>query len=311
LGFLQNFETLFSISNYKIYVTGESYAGRYVPYVSAAMLNKKDTTHFNLAGTLIYDGCIGQFDVVQEDMVVYPFIKANPQYFPITSSQLNSLKSSHTSCGFDTAINKYLTFPPPGHMPSMKETTQCALFNKAYNYALEANSCFNVYEVNQTCPTPNDPLGDNSPYFNRADVKAAMHAPSSVTWSDCSNDAVFVGRGGPQNEGDLSPNPTDSVLPQVIAATNRTLIANGDLDMIIITNGSLLAIQNMTWGGLQGFQTKPTTPITLSGVSKGIQHFERGLLWTEMYADGHMGPQYQPAVSYRQLQWVLGQIETI
>jgi carboxypeptidase D len=31
LGFFKNFQDTFGISNYKIYVTGESYAGRYVP----------------------------------------------------------------------------------------------------------------------------------------------------------------------------------------------------------------------------------------------------------------------------------------
>jgi carboxypeptidase C (cathepsin A) len=34
------------IKNFKIYVTGESYAGRYVPYISAAMLDEKDKEFF-------------------------------------------------------------------------------------------------------------------------------------------------------------------------------------------------------------------------------------------------------------------------
>ena len=49
--FLKNFQKLFGIKNYKIYVTGESYAGRYVPYISAAILDQNDTTYFNLSGT--------------------------------------------------------------------------------------------------------------------------------------------------------------------------------------------------------------------------------------------------------------------
>lgn len=50
--FFKNFETTFGIKNFKIYVTGESYAGRYVPYISAAMLDQNDTTYYDLSGKL-------------------------------------------------------------------------------------------------------------------------------------------------------------------------------------------------------------------------------------------------------------------
>ena len=52
VNFFKNFEDIFGIKNYKIYVTGESFAGLYVPYISAAMLDKNDTTYFDLSGAL-------------------------------------------------------------------------------------------------------------------------------------------------------------------------------------------------------------------------------------------------------------------
>ena len=51
VGFLRNFQDTFGIKNFKIYVTGESYAGRYVPYISAALLNQKNTTYFDVRGS--------------------------------------------------------------------------------------------------------------------------------------------------------------------------------------------------------------------------------------------------------------------
>jgi carboxypeptidase D len=48
--FFLNFQQTFRIKNFKIFVTGESYAGRYVPYISAAMLDRKDPAHFNVSG---------------------------------------------------------------------------------------------------------------------------------------------------------------------------------------------------------------------------------------------------------------------
>lgn len=84
-----------------------------------------------------------------------------------------------------------------------------------------------------------------------------MHAPQNVEWSECSG-PVFV------DDDDTSLDPIQKVLPQVIEATNRVLVANGQLDLVVITDGTLLAIQNMTWGGILGFETEPTTPIVIT-----------------------------------------------
>lgn len=158
-----------------------------------------------------------------------------------------------------------------------------------------------------------------------------MHAPENVEWLEC-NGPVFLGDGGPEGEGDTSPDPIQSVLPRVIEATNRVLIANAALDMEIITNGTLLAIQNMTWHGKLGFQSAPTTPIVITlpdlqyeavfdanGFGEienpqgtmGVQHYERGLMFAETLLSGHMQPQFQPRSSYRHLQWLLGHIDTL
>jgi carboxypeptidase D len=64
VNFFKNFQQTFGIKNYKIYVTGESYAGRFVPYISAAMLDQNDTAYYDLSGALIYDPCIGETPVV-------------------------------------------------------------------------------------------------------------------------------------------------------------------------------------------------------------------------------------------------------
>ena len=102
--------------------------------------------------------------------------------------------------------------------------------------------------------------------------------------------------------------------------------------MDLILNGTMLAIQNMTWGGMLGFQSAPSKPIVItipdvqyqevfvdSGLDgldfhqgvMGVQHFERGLMWAETYLSGHMQPQFQPRSSYRHLQWLLGRIDAL
>jgi len=155
-------------------------------------------------------------------------------------------------------------------------------------------------------------------------VKKAIHAPLDVDWALCADTGVL--------RKDTSAMSIEHVIPKVIEATNRFLISSGDLDMILITNGTLMSIQNMTWNGHLGFQKKPSTPIDIqlpdlqyqdvfaynqaAGVdgpqgNMGIQHFERGLMWAQTYLSGHMQPEFQPRSAYRHLEWVLGHINAL
>jgi carboxypeptidase D len=117
----------------------------------------------------------------------------------------------------------------------------------------------------------------------------------------------------------------------VIDATKRVLVANGDFDYIVMTNATLLSIQNMTWGGELGFQTAPSEPFNVqladeawadayaqSGFTglnfppgqMGVHHHERGLMWVQVWGAGHMLPMYSPRAAYMHLEWVLGRIDT-
>lgn len=47
------------------------------------------------------------------------------------------------------------------------------------------------------------------------------------------------------------------MLGRVIDSLNNTFIGVGDLDFLLPTNGTLLALQNVTWGGKRGFEARP------------------------------------------------------
>jgi carboxypeptidase D len=144
-----------------------------------------------------------------------------------------------------------------------------------------------------------------SEYWVIADV---LKVSQDLSWSECSGPVFVKSAGGFYGNGDTSLDPIQYVLPKVLEATNRVLIANGDYDFEIITNGTLLSIQNMTWNGALGFQSAPSTPIDLtlpdlqwqavfesSGLGgfdgpgqgiMGVQHYERGLMWAETFQSG-------------------------
>ena len=67
-------------------------------------------------------------------------------------------------------------------------------------------------------------------YFDRPDVKKAIHAPTNVSWVECSQIDVFP-------NGDQSLPPAFTVLPSVIEKNNRTVIVHGLADFNLIAEG--------------------------------------------------------------------------
>ena len=290
--FFKNWQKTFGIKNYKIYITGESYAGFYIPYIGGGMLDMKDKEYYDLRGALMYDPCIGDCGWVQNTMPTTQFAVNNQLILNLNQSILDDMVAKSATCGIDHFIDKYLQFPPPGHQPTERSISNSHrdcydVIDDYYTGVTNKNPCYDVYHITAWCPTLPDP---KQTYFNRPDVKKAIHAPMNQHWSECSFKSVFAGNGY-----DVSPLSIEAKLPQVIEATNRVLVANGDWDGLVFTNGTLLAIQNMTWGGKLGFQEKPSkdfeVPLALDSTGflyhygrqgvMGIAHEERGLMWTE------------------------------
>jgi carboxypeptidase D len=184
---------------------------------------------------------------------------------------------------------------------------------------LSINPCFNIYSINTQCPLLWDVLGfpgsyeylpaGATLYFNRTDVQTAIHAPPTPDWRECRQSATDV-----FPFGDASPPSALSVLPGLIEKNQRTIIGHGMLDYILIANGSLLAIQNMTWGGAQGFQKKPEEVFYVpfdNRQTAGKTHTERGLTWVEMDLTGHMAPGAAPSATFLQLMYLLGRVESL
>ncbi|KAJ3175340.1 hypothetical protein HDU87_006290 [Geranomyces variabilis] len=331
LGFLRNWMDTFDYHNKKIYIAGESYAGMYIPYIGDAMLASNAPTYFNLQGTLMYDPVIGEANV-QDNIPVAAYVDHWKDLLGLNDTFLAAAKATAARCGYTNYLNKYLTYPPPkGFQPtqSADPAEGCDLWMQIFEATLLVNPCFDMYQIATTCPLLWDQLGfpgsqeylpdGATVYFDRADVKKAINAPN-VPWATCSVGNVFV---GDANGADLSLAPIATVLPRVIEKSKRTMIAHGQLDFVLIENGTLLSIQNMTWGGMQGFQKAPVEPLlvpyhpdgplgSLTGAGVfGTAHTERGLTYSSVKLSGHMVPQYAPSAAYRHVQYLLGRISSL
>ncbi|KAH7350830.1 Alpha/Beta hydrolase protein [Rhexocercosporidium sp. MPI-PUGE-AT-0058] len=322
MGFWENFVDTFALQGRKVFITGES---------SSAMLDKNDTTYFNLEATMMYDPSTST-SAIQQQIPAVQFVDYWAGLHPFNDSYKAFLHNMSDSCGYTAYLEKYLTFPPPGPFPvklpgtdvNGRTTEDCDVFDAIYYEIFWLNPCWDVYHVAATCPQLWDVLGfpgsqtylpeGETIYFNRTDVQKAINAPIG-NWEECAGGIL---------ETDNSPPSGLSVLPGVIERSKRTIIGHGALDMLFIANGTLLMIQNMTWNGAQGFTKTPSDPfyvplyleeqslstLAASGVL-GTTHTERGLTWVSIDLAGHMVPQFAPSAAYRHLEFLLGRVESL
>ncbi|CAO1636521.1 unnamed protein product [Parajaminaea phylloscopi] len=312
-GFLQNYFTVFpQLKGKKLWITGESYAGQYIPYIVDYIYKQKDT--LNLQGFNVNDPSIVN-DYIGEEIPSYQFALDHKQELGLNDSFVSHLTARADKLGVAKFIDQNLQFPPKGKIlvPKALVDDNVGFWTPIYNAANDANACFSVYNIHIKCPAPEDPLGFSAGSQNSGQdnfindtpgFKAYVHADGK-TWVECTDNPVFIGNGG-----DQSPHPADTdLLGTVIEKSKRSVIQHGLLDYVLIANGTLLGIQNSTWHGQQGFQQAPSTALIVDGQKAGTYHTERGLTFAYVEGSGHMIPEDKPAVAYKLHQYLLGQID--
>ncbi|KAG1817704.1 Alpha/Beta hydrolase protein [Suillus subaureus] len=323
VGFMQQFLDIFSeLKGKKLYLAGESYAGTYVPCESAVIFvehnskTNEDIANYiyenptqldlSLQGIWINDPYISWW-VVQQQIPAVDFVKKHATLFSFSQTFMNYLEEKAATCNYTGYMDKYVIYPPAGLLPLPGDSVSegCDIWDDIFSNALIINPAFNIYRVWDTYPILWDVLGflsQESPiYFNRTDVKEAIHAPVDTEWLECTNTNVFL------NEDSSLP-PALTVLPSVIEKSQRTVIVHGLADFVLIADGTRIAIQNMTWNGLQGFQTPiANDSFIVDGVGAyGTMHSERGLTYYEVALSGHMLPQFAPVAAFQIMQYLMG-----
>jgi carboxypeptidase D len=271
-------------------------------------------------------------------VVALPYVEYWHNILYLNDTFMSQMRALQSQCNYTSYLTTYFQFPPPQDPfpvlpdPYMAADQRCNIFDHIFTALASLNPCFDIYHITQTCPSPHSPLGVLNPddyypasatvYFNRTDVQAALHAPVGTNWALCTTRNVF-GLGNDSSTAlDASPPPAiNGVLARVIEKTNNAIIGSGDLDMLLPRNGTLFAIQNMTWNGARGLREYPSKPlyephhpVLHSGSSagagvQGVWGRERGLTFYAARGAGHELPGQAPGVGYRMLEVLLGRVE--
>lgn len=253
-GFMGQFLNVFSeLKGKKFWITGESYAETMIPYIADYVYFHPGLLDLNLQGIWMGDP-IMSWPVVNV-IPALDFVHKYEHVFSLNQTFLKHLDETAKKCHYAGYMEKYVTYPPKGPFPLPGKNTSavpgCDVWTDILDAALLINPGFNTYRIFDMYPILWDMLGfpgtfpdvQVSPvYFDRPDVKQAIHAPLNTSWVLCSflnNVSVFP-------TGDASLPPVFTVLPSVIEKSNRSVIIHGQGDYEVISEGSRIAIQKCT-----------------------------------------------------------------
>ncbi|KAG2747251.1 alpha/beta-hydrolase [Suillus brevipes Sb2] len=372
-GFLENLVKVFpGLAKRPLHLTGESYAGMYIPYITKAYFEMENPP-ITLAKIAIGDGAIASGETF-ELLPVLSVIETYPQVIGYDTDVFEYFREQEELCGYDIVLE----YPQNGHFPTLNYTSGanpntsgmsasgryrarqgrfsknlflaemeqrynarlakrdtsnlskherlrardawkrdlagrangtidtwygCDVYDEMLDYAInftfpwslskDSGGMFDVYNVPDAL-NPEAPM-DGSVFLNNPQTRAVIHAPTSKDWAA----SIYYPFGNDYANGDPSPEPMTFLTDLATNATAHNIsvvIFSGNDDSLIPHIGSQIAIQNTTFGGIQGFTRKPSTPwYKDNGEFAGIVHQERN--WTYVLVDhaghlvGHTNPQ--------------------
>ncbi|CAG8699165.1 21865_t:CDS:10, partial [Dentiscutata erythropus] len=268
----------------EMYLTGESFAGTFIPYIASAVLKRNSerkssvNLRYNLKGIAIGNGWID------------PIAQYNAYYtFALEHNLLDEEHKTLTKNQLDIC------------MKAQKEKVRIHS-----DVVGKKETCINQYDIrdhSDSYPScgmswPYE-LDTVSTYLRRSDVIGAIHASAQqIGWIECNNG---VGRGF---NNDPSP-PSVQLLPSILKQID-VLLYTGDQDLICNRNGIEDLIKGLEWNGAKGFQNLTETPWFVNDKRAGHMISERNLTYVVVNNASHMVPYDQPGASMAMMYWFIG-----
>ncbi|KAL9413212.1 hypothetical protein AB3S75_041810 [Citrus x aurantiifolia] len=273
------------------YITGESYAGHYIP-AFASRVHKGNTEkqgiHINLKGFAIGNG------------LTDPAI----QYKEYTEYALNMrlIKQSDYE-----SINKLI--PTCEHAIKTCESdggdacsSSYAVCNNIFNKILGIAGDVNYYDIRKKCE--GDLCYDFSNmerFLNEKSVREALGV-GDIDFVSCSStvyEAMLM---------DWMRN-FEVGIPTLLEDGIRVLIYAGEYDLICNWLGNSKWVHAMEWSGQKDFGAAATVPFKVDGAETGQIKSHGPLTFLKVHDAGHMVPMDQPKASLQMLQsWMQGKL---
>jgi len=281
-GFLQEFP---QYANTPFFITGESYAGHYIPALGARIV---------LGNSIGQDPKINLKALAIGNGWVDPAIQYG-HYADFALANNLVKKTEYDAMNANYAICKALL----AKAERTKNITDWIAAEDACSAIMEIalqaapkidGKQINVYNIKQPCTVAGlcYDFTNQTAYFN---LKATMTALGvAQPWTSCSRSAGL-------------PLVIDRVrdysfdVPIVLKSGVRVLVYSGKYDLICDYMGGQGWLAAMKWPGQSDFNGKQLSPWTVAGKEAGQTKATQGLTWLQVDAAGHMVPHDQPAAA--------------
>lgn len=273
------------------YITGESYAGHYIPALASRVHkgNKaKEGIHINLKGLAIGNGL------------------TNPeiQYKAYTEFALQ--RDLITKDQYDT-IGKLI--PPCEQAIKACETkggdaceTSLSICTDIFNQILENTDNINYYDIRKKCE--GNLCYDFSKvetFLNKKTVKEALGV-GDLDFVSCSSTVYSA------MQQDWMRN-LEVGIPSLLEDGIKVLVYAGEEDLICNWLGNFWWVRDMVWSGKNEFGASPTTPFLVDGEEAGMLQSHGPLAFLKVKEAGHMVPMDQPKAALQMLKdWMQGKL---
>ncbi|KAJ3295870.1 Cell death protease [Rhizoclosmatium sp. JEL0117] len=304
LSFINGFYAVFpNTQSWDLYITGESYAGTYIPYMATAIIYCNKTLFDGITPLPLKGIGIGNGFMDYNIQTGLPSIQNKFAYLSATNlfdshpQDKKWVSELRDMCLSTQNASEYHALPYKCDPWSIANTWIQDSRNDFFN----TSTCLDLYNIEKTIPCGDSDTftarnGAITNYLNTLSVRQALHVdptdPNLLAdqpfhvWGQCQDTTITLNR-------DQSYPSSDSFIPTLITAGLKVLIFNGDRDFMINYIGVEQVLANLTWGGETGFTT-PRRDWLVNAVNAGEYWYDRGLTYIRVWDAGHMVSADQP-----------------